>query len=93
MSSENTEQRNNTESVETIPLNVEEIVVKEQEKEVSEEEQQSFVTNIVECLGDQDNKQKTNISPPETDIVMPSVPGSVTGPISVLSPVFPHMVI
>jgi len=62
MSSENTKQSNSTETVETVPLNVEEIVVKDEEKQVSEEEQQSFVTNIVECLGDQDNKQKINIS-------------------------------
>lgn len=62
MSSENTEQINSTEIVEMVSLNVEEIIVNEEEKEVLEEEQPSFATNIVECLGDQDNKQKINIS-------------------------------
>ena len=67
MSSENTEQINSTEMV---PLNIkeidfsnkEEIDISNKEENVEEEEQKGYVENIVECLGDQDSKQKINIS-------------------------------
>lgn len=62
MSSENTEQRNSTETVETIPLKSDEVEVKEKKEEEQKEEQKGCYTNIVECLGDQDNQQKINIS-------------------------------
>ena len=62
MSSEKTEQINSAETVEMLPLNIEDIEISKNEEIVIVEEQRGYVAKIAECLGEQDNKQKINIS-------------------------------